>query len=47
MRLGIIKLIFEHSETTTVHMKGWSSGSSGVLPFVTAIVKGLMANNDD
>ena len=45
-RLDIIKFIFEHSETTTVDMKDWSSGSSGMLPFVTTIVEGLLANID-
>ena len=45
-RLDIIKFIFEHSETTTVHMKDWSSGSSAMLPFVTTIIEGLLANID-
>ena len=46
IRLDIIKFIFENSKITTVHMKDWSSGSSGMLPFVTAIVEGLLANID-
>jgi hypothetical protein len=46
IRLDIIKFIFEHSKTTTVHMKDWASGSSGMLPFVSAIVEGLLANID-
>lgn len=45
-RLEITKFIFEHSETTTVHMKDWASGSGGMLPFVTTIIEGLLANID-
>ena len=44
VRLDVSRFVFEHSETTTVHMKDWSSGPSGMLPFVTGVVQGLLAN---
>jgi hypothetical protein len=47
MRLDVIRFVFEHSETTTVHMKDWSSGSKGMLPFVTGVVQGLLASMDN
>ncbi|MGY8728417.1 MAG: hypothetical protein ACKVKS_04210 [Candidatus Poseidoniales archaeon] len=47
VRLSIIKYVFEHSKSTTVHMKDWASGSSGMLPFVTGIVQGLFAKTDE
>ena len=47
VRLSIIEYIFEHSKSTTVHMKDWASGSSGMLPFVSGIVQGLLANTAD
>ena len=47
MRLDVIRFVFEHSETTTVHMKDWSSGSNGMLPFVTGVVQGLLASMDN
>lgn len=40
-RLEIIQFIFEHSKSTTVHMKDWDSGPAGMLPFVNAILNGL------
>ena len=40
-RLEIIKEIFELSEATTVHMKDFSSGPQGMIPFVKAILVGL------
>ena len=43
VRLDVIRFVFEHSETTTVHMKDWSSGPLGMLPFVTGVVQGLLA----
>lgn len=46
VRLDVIQFVFENSKTTTVHMKDWASGSSGMLPFVTAVVQGLLANID-
>ncbi len=44
VRLDVIPFVFEHSETTTVHMKDWTSGPSGRLPFVTGVVQGLLTN---
>jgi len=46
VRLDVTRFVFEHSETTTLHMKDWASGSSGMLPFVTGVVQGLLANMD-
>lgn len=40
-RLNIIQIIFELSESTTVHMKDFASGSQGMLPFVSSILSGL------
>jgi hypothetical protein len=40
-RLGIVRAIFQNSETTTVHLKDSASGPSGFLPFVRAILSGL------
>ncbi|MFT5723679.1 MAG: hypothetical protein ACI9JN_000796 [Bacteroidia bacterium] len=37
-RLDIIRYVFEHSNSTTVHMKDWDSGPAGMLPFVTHIL---------
>jgi DNA-binding NtrC family response regulator len=42
VRLEIIKLIFSLSETTTVHMKDHASGPEGLIPFVNAVLKGLI-----
>ncbi|MFT4523423.1 MAG: hypothetical protein ACI8ZN_002376 [Bacteroidia bacterium] len=35
-RLEIVKYIFETSTSTTVHMKDWDSGPTGMFPFVKA-----------
>ena len=47
VRQEIIQFVFEHSDATTVHMKDRASGSSGMLPFVTGIVQGLLTSIDD
>lgn len=39
-RLNIIRYIFETSKSTTVHMKDWSSGPAGMLPFVNGVLNG-------
>lgn len=41
LRLQIIKHVFTASKSTTVHMKDWSSGPQGMLPFVKGILVGL------
>jgi hypothetical protein len=41
VRLDIIRYVFEHSKSTTVHMKDWNSGPAGMVPFVTNILSGL------
>ena len=40
-RLEIIRHIFETSKSSTVHMKDWDSGPSGMLPFVNGVLNGL------
>ncbi len=40
-RLDIIRYIFEHSKSTTVHMKDWDSGPAGMLPFVNGVINGI------
>lgn len=40
-RLKIIEAVFELSKSTTVHMKDWDSGPTGMLPFVNGILTGL------
>ena len=42
VRLKIIEYIFETSKSTTVHMKDWNSGPSGMLQFINGILKGLI-----
>ena len=42
VRLQIIEHIFTVSKSTTVHMKDWSSGPQGMLPFVNGILTGLL-----
>ena len=41
IRLQIIQYIFEHSKSTTIHMKDWDSGPAGMLPFVRNVLAGL------
>jgi hypothetical protein len=40
-RLEMVRVIFELSETTSVHMKDVASGSQGFLPFVRSVLSGL------
>jgi hypothetical protein len=40
-RLEMVRVIFESSETTSVHMKDVTSGSHGFLPFVRSVLSGL------
>ncbi|WP_067534317.1 hypothetical protein [Nocardia crassostreae] len=40
-RLGIVREIFESSDSTTVHLKDWASGPEGFLPFARAVLSGL------
>ena len=41
-RLNIIEYIFSISKDTTVHMKDWNSGPTGMLPFVNNVLNGLI-----
>lgn len=41
-RLNIIEYIFSISKDTTVHMKDWNSGPTGMLPFVNDVLTGLI-----
>jgi len=41
-RLEIVKFVLETSKGTTVHMKDWNSGPTGMLPFVNGVLKGLI-----
>ena len=40
-RPEIIRYIFETSKSTTVHMKDWDSGPTGMVPFVEQILQGV------
>ena len=40
-RLEIVREIFQASDTTTVHLKDFASGSDGFLPFVRSVLTGL------
>jgi hypothetical protein len=40
-RLEIVREIFLASDKTTVHMKDFSSGPDGFLPFVRSVLAGL------
>ena len=40
-RLAIVKLIFEASDGTTVHMKDRASGKTGMRRFVDSLLTGL------
>ena len=42
VRLDIIRFIFETSNSTTIHMKDWNSGPTGMLPFVNGVLDGLL-----
>ena len=39
-RLEVVRHIFTVSNSTTVHMKDFDSGPSGMLPFVDGILRG-------
>lgn len=41
LRLQIIEAIFSASTSTTIHMKDWDSGPTGMLPFVANVLNGL------
>ncbi len=41
-RLDIVPHVFTFSESTTVHMKDRTSGPAGMIPFVNAILGGLV-----
>jgi NAD(P)H-flavin reductase len=41
-RLAIVRETFTLSDTTTVHMKDRASGPEGFLPFVRAVLTGLL-----
>ena len=41
-RLEIVKFVLETSKGTTVHMKDWNSGPTGMLPFINGVLKGLI-----
>ncbi|WP_143590966.1 hypothetical protein [Thermoactinospora rubra] len=40
-RLEIVRVVFESSDATTVHMKDSATGPEGFLPFARSILKGL------
>ena len=40
-RLEIVRYIFNASNTTSVHMKDWTTGPEGFVPFINAVLKGL------
>lgn len=44
IRLQIIKTIFSLSKATTVHLKDWASGPTGMYRFVNGILNGLIKN---
>lgn len=44
-RLEMVRVIFQASDTTTVHMKDHASGLQGFLPFVRSVLCGLI--NDE
>lgn len=41
-RLDIVREIFKQSDTTTVHMKDYATGPEGFLPFVQAVLNGIL-----
>jgi hypothetical protein len=45
-RLEMVRVIFESSETTSVHMKDVASGSQGFLPFVRSVLSGLWGETE-
>jgi len=41
-RLDIVREIFKLSDTITVHMKDYATGPQGFLPFVQAVLNGVL-----
>ncbi|MFT5337274.1 MAG: hypothetical protein ACI9YL_001276 [Luteibaculaceae bacterium] len=41
VRINIIRYVMENSKGTTVHMKDWKSGPTGMLPFVLGVLNSL------
>jgi uncharacterized protein with ATP-grasp and redox domains len=41
-RLAVVRHAFEVSDSTTVHLKDKASGAEGMLPFVEAVLRGLV-----
>jgi hypothetical protein len=46
LRMDLIRRVFELSDFTTVHLKDFTHGPEGALPFVDAILTGLDALAD-
>ena len=42
-RLRVVRYIFNVSNTTTVHMKDRATGPEGFVPFINAVLKGLLS----
>lgn len=42
LRCEMVKEIFMASDSTTVHMKDMASGPEGMLPFVSAVLSGVV-----
>jgi hypothetical protein len=43
-RLAIVRVIFQSSDTTTVHVKNRTSGREAFLPFARSVLHGLSAD---
>jgi hypothetical protein len=41
-RLDIVRYIFTRSDVTSVHMKDYSTGPQGFVPFINSVLKGLL-----
>lgn len=41
LRCEIVRYITINHPSTTIHMKDWTSGPDGIMPFVTSVLKGL------
>jgi hypothetical protein len=41
-RLEMVREIFQRSDTASVHLKDQGSGSQGFLPFVRAVLRGVI-----
>lgn len=42
-RLEVVRYIFNVSNITSVHMKDWATGPEGFVPFINAVLKGLLS----